>query len=95
MTRYIAKLLLLIFVSSNVSADSSQRLAEQRNIIFDRIGTEQGLSQGLVKSFVQDDRGFLWIGTQEGLNKFDGFQFESFYHIAGYEGSLSHEKDCR
>ena len=87
----IRKVVYLIVVFGFIQTFAAQRLAEQRNVIFDRIGTEQGLSQGLVTSFAQDDRGFLWIGTQEGLNRFDGFQFESYYHIEGDVTSLSHD----
>lgn len=90
MTRHVLKLLLL-WIPVWVYAESFQRLAEQRNIIFDRIGTEQGLSQDLVMSFVQDSHGFIWVGTGEGLSKFDGFQFETYYRIEGSKGSLSHD----
>ena len=69
---------------------ASASLAEQRNIIFDRIGSEQGLSQGAVTEFAQDPNGFLWIGTQEGLNRFDGFRFRSYYHVEEDANSLAH-----
>lgn len=41
----------------------------------ERYGLDEGLSQLSVTSVVQDDTGFLWIGTQEGLNRFDGQRF--------------------
>jgi diguanylate cyclase (GGDEF)-like protein len=41
----------------------------------ERYGLDEGLSQLSVTSIVQDDTGFLWIGTQEGLNRFDGQRF--------------------
>lgn len=81
---------IFVFVIS-WSIAAEHKLAEQRNIIFDRLGTEDGLSQGIVTAFAQDRRGFMWIGTQEGLNRFDGFQFQSFYHIADDRDSLSHD----
>ncbi|MEM9917587.1 MAG: two-component regulator propeller domain-containing protein [Bacteroidota bacterium] len=42
----------------------------------ERISIEQGLSQSSVNALAQDEQGFLWIGTQDGLNKFDGLEFE-------------------
>lgn len=45
---------------------------------FDRIGMAEGLSQGRVFDIHQDRRGFLWIATQNGLNRFDGYSFEIY-----------------
>lgn len=67
------------------------RLSDQRNVIFDRLGTEQGLSQGAVLSVTQDEHGFIWIGTQEGLNRYDGHNMESFYRLEDDPHSLSHD----
>jgi ligand-binding sensor domain-containing protein len=53
-------------------------LSQRHNIKFDHIGTDEGLSHGSVLSLFQDSRGFLWIGTREGLNKYDGYQFTSY-----------------
>lgn len=72
------------------SSAFSQRLVDQRNLMFDKLGTEDGLSQGGVTSVTQDQHGFIWIGTQEGLNRYDGYRFETFYHVEGAPGSLSH-----
>ncbi|HEX4909871.1 MAG TPA: two-component regulator propeller domain-containing protein [Permianibacter sp.] len=42
---------------------------------FQRLSLEQGLSQSVVNSVVQDADGFLWFGTQDGLNRYDGYGF--------------------
>ena len=47
---------------------------------FGRIGLEQGLSQGAVTAVLQDQRGFLWLGTEDGLNRYDGRELKHFIH---------------
>jgi signal transduction histidine kinase/ligand-binding sensor domain-containing protein/DNA-binding response OmpR family regulator len=52
--------------------------AQDRPIKFERIGLEQGLSQSTVYCILQDRQGFMWFGTQAGLNKYDGYNFTSY-----------------
>ena len=40
------------------------------NIRFNRFGVDQGLSQARVQAIAQDQSGFIWLGTQQGLNRF-------------------------
>lgn len=42
---------------------------------------EDGLSSNTVYDILQDSKGFVWIGTENGLNRFDGYRFVSFTHI--------------
>ena len=55
---------------------------------FSRLSTDDGLSQTRVTQMVQDDRGFLWFGTQFGLNRFDGYKFKVFVHDPAARDSL-------
>lgn len=48
------------------------------NIRFGRLGVSRGLSQSAVNCILQDRQGFLWIGTQDGLNRYDGYTFKIF-----------------
>ncbi len=56
---------------------------------FRRLDQESGLSQGSVLALAQDAQGFVWLGTQDGLNRFDGFEFRVFRPDAALPGSLS------
>ncbi len=55
---------------------------------FERISTGEGLSQATVTAILQDRTGFLWFGTQDGLNRFDGSGFEIFRNDPNDPGSL-------
>lgn len=56
----------------------------------ERLGTEAGLSQVTVNAIAQDRRGFLWVATQDGLDRFDGFRFTVYRHQADKPESLRH-----
>jgi len=56
---------------------------------FDHISIEQGLSQSSVRVIFQDSRGFLWFGTEDGLNRYDGYVFKTFKPDPDTPNSLS------
>ena len=58
--------------------------------IFERINRSNGLSNSSVSSIVQDKWGFLWFGTQSGLQRYDGYSFTVYEHEAFNDESLSH-----
>lgn len=49
---------------------------------FEQISVEDGLSQSLVFDILQDFRGFLWVATADGVNRYDGIEFTTYYHKA-------------
>ena len=58
---------------------SSLSLAQDLNAVrFQRYGIENGLSQTTVRDLFQDQDGFVWLGTQDGLNRFDGYEFRIY-----------------
>jgi len=59
------------------------------DIRFTLISTDDGLSQIRVSSIVQDNLGFMWFGTEYGLNRFDGYVFKVFTHEPSNPNSLS------
>lgn len=48
---------------------------------FEHISIEHGLSQSTITCIMQDKKGFIWIGTRDGLNKYDGYNFRVFRHL--------------
>ena len=62
---------------------------QSRSIRFDNYTNEDGLAQSTVNSIIQDNQGYIWLGTQEGLHKFDGYSFEIFKHDPENVKSLS------
>lgn len=58
-------------------------------IRFETLNIEEGLSQSVVNAIVQDRQGFLWLGTQDGLNRYDGNTFKVYKPEPGNPNSLS------
>ena len=59
---------------------SSYALSQDNQIRFDHISIEQGLSQSSVFSITQDQIGFMWFATEDGLNRYDGYTFTVYTH---------------
>ncbi|MCF8242000.1 MAG: hypothetical protein K9J16_11485 [Melioribacteraceae bacterium] len=64
---------LILPVFTSISAQSNE-------ITFEHLTPEMGLSQANVHCILQDNKGFLWFGTEDGLNRFDGYRFVIFRH---------------
>ena len=60
-----------------------------KNIRFERLSLEEGLSQSVVHAILQDQAGFLWIGTDDGLNRYDGYEFKVYKPETNNPNSLS------
>lgn len=79
-----AVLLCFIISTANAALPFIQSKAE-----FFPMSTEWGLSNSTVNCIIQDKQGFLWFGTLNGLNKYDGFTFQVFKSNPQIPGSLS------
>jgi len=74
--------LIILFISSfSISA---------QNINFKHITIQDGLSQSTVNCIFQDSKGYMWIGTQDGLNKYDGYNFTVYKQNPLDTNSISH-----
>ena len=58
-------------------------------IKFDRLSIDHGLSQSAVNCIIQDCKGFMWFGTQDGLNRFDGKKFTVYKNDKSDDSTLS------
>lgn len=74
--------LALVFFFVSVAAQSSF-------LYFDKINTDNGLSHNKVNAILQDARGFIWIGTEDGLNRYDGNDFLIFRSTPGKTDCIS------
>jgi ligand-binding sensor domain-containing protein len=63
--------------------------AQADRIRFKHLSVVDGLSQEAVNCIIQDRKGFMWFGTQDGLNRYDGYKFKVFSNIPRYKESLS------
>ncbi|HYF70113.1 MAG TPA: two-component regulator propeller domain-containing protein [Ohtaekwangia sp.] len=76
-------LLLTISIASN---------AQRKNLKFEHISTEAGLSQSHIQCILQDSHGFMWFGTRDGLNKYDGYNFTIFKNNEKDSNSLGNDR---
>ncbi len=64
--------------------------AQEKTLLFDHIGMEDGLSQGQILGLLQDSYGYIWWGTMSGLIRYDGHNFIRYTREAADSTSLSH-----
>ncbi|NRA91641.1 MAG: hypothetical protein HRU26_02985, partial [Psychroserpens sp.] len=82
------RLLGLIFLIS-LSRQAAFSQVPEKSYIYRNITTEDGLSNNVVYDIIEDHEGYIWIATDHGLNKYDGYGFESYYKSSSDSNSLS------
>ncbi|MCA6074753.1 hybrid sensor histidine kinase/response regulator transcription factor [Fulvivirga sedimenti] len=82
--------IILFFIPFAQNAQEFPPHARNYTYKFDHFDLESGLSQATVQCIFQDSRGFLWIGTEDGLNRFDGYEFKVFRNNPFDSTSLSY-----
>ena len=68
---------------------SGSGFSQPQSIYFDHLTIEEGLSQNDINCILQDHKGFMWFGTNDGLNRFDGYEFDIFKPDPGNSNSIS------
>ncbi len=82
---YLSVLMALILIFLIFTTSFSQ----ENKIRLNHYTIRQGLSQSCVTCMAQDSLGFIWIGTQDGLNRFDGYNFSVYRPVQGDSSSIS------
>lgn len=78
-----------LFLSLLIILAALDSMAQPPVLYFKRLNRENGLSNNKVNCILQDKRGFTWIGTDDGLNRYDGNNFYIFKNKPGDSSSLS------
>ncbi|QNN40554.1 hybrid sensor histidine kinase/response regulator transcription factor [Pedobacter roseus] len=77
-------LILIVFAITNAGF----AFAQNNLLSVKYVGVEKGLSNNIVNSLYLDHFGFIWMGTYDGLNRYDGYGFKVFRNNWGIENSL-------
>ena len=77
--KYIKKILVMACIFSCINISTSYaNISENYN--FKNITSEDGLSQSTVETIYQDSKGYIWIGTNDGLDRYNGYEFKHYKH---------------
>ncbi len=82
---------ILGLVGFPISQLGAQDKLPEEEVYMGQLGVKEGLSAGLVYKVTQDQRGYLWMATKEGLNRYDGYRIKTYEHDA--KDSLSLPED--
>lgn len=83
----LGAILFLILSLSNLTLN-----AQKQRFVFDQITTLEGLSDDIIRCIVEDTTGFMWFGTEDGLNRFDGLDFYTYRYSPKDKYSISGNK---
>jgi len=88
---YLCRILLILFAGwLNIYAlVAAQPIQQNTQIRFHTLSLDEGLSQSTVNDVMQDRLGFIWIATQDGINRYDGYEFKTYRHLPNDPNSLS------
>src|SRR5215510_10256675 len=68
---------------------SAAQQPPEKKLSFEALTIDDGLSQGMVNSIIQDRFGFMWFATKDGLNRYDGYHFVVYRHEVNNKNSLA------
>ena len=88
MYHFNKNILLFLLTLSMFIFQPALSVSAHSRLKFEHITTDNGLSQSTVTSILQDYMGFMWFGTLDGLNKYDGYNFTVYRHSPDDSNSL-------
>lgn len=78
----------VILIFSIIESITGQVSLDTLYYDFDVVGVDEGVSAGLVYKVAQDKKGYLWMATTQGLDRYDGYNIKEFKYIPGDSRSL-------
>ena len=85
----LRSVILFVFFNLLVCSIFGQNTPNFKNLKFRHLSVREGLSQSSVLCILQDHKGFLWFGTRDGLNRYDGYHFKNYRYNSQDSASLS------
>lgn len=85
----IKKVFIFLLIIVSIIGSGQTVLNDNRKLKFKQYSLTEGLSQSSVLCILQDSKGFMWFGTRDGLNKFDGEKFITYRHNSQDTTSIS------
>lgn len=82
-----------LFTTVSCTEVTAQSLSANTAYIYtQKLTAEDGLSESIINAITKDCDGFIWVGTDRGLNRFDGYRFKIFNHATDDSTSLGNDK---
>src|SRR5690606_4328290 len=88
------RLLLLIVVLGLLAGEARAQPSAAPRLRFQHLTNEDGLSLNLVRAMLQDRRGFMWFGSEDGLNRYDGYRF-TLYEAVPFDSTSLLDDDVK
>jgi ligand-binding sensor domain-containing protein len=74
----LLKMVFLIITINLILLNYNYEVKAKEQMNFKNITIEEGLTQETVEALFQDSKGYIWIGTNDGLNRYNGYQFKVY-----------------
>lgn len=86
--KVIRKIIAIVLISIILEINTLEVLA-YTDINFRSLTNEDGLSQATVETMIQDKQGYVWVGTNDGLNRYNGYDFKVYRHEEEVKNSIA------